>query len=129
LEGISMLAAAVGSLVVPLLVATIGAKAAVIGVGALLPIVLLLCGRRVFQIDAGATVPVVEIALLRLVPFFHALPAPQLEGLARSLVPLDAAPGEVVIAQGDVGDRFYAIGEGEVEVTADGRHVATLGRG
>ena len=37
--------------------------------------------------------------------------------------------GTAVIVQGDEGDRFYVIDEGEVEVVADGRHIASLGRG
>lgn len=128
LEGVSMLAMAAGALLVPLLVSTLGTRAAVVGTGLVLPLAFLLCGRRALQIDAGATVPVVEIALLRAVPFFQALPAPQIEGVARALVPVDAVPGQVLIREGEAGDRFYVIAEGEVEVTAAGRHVATLRR-
>src|SRR5262249_20060083 len=36
--------------------------------------------------------------------------------------------GEVIVRQGDIGDRYYAIAEGTVEIAHDGRHVATLGR-
>jgi len=129
LEGVSMLAMAAGALIVPLLVSTAGARVAVVGTGVVLPLALLLCGRRVLQIDSGATVPVVEIALLRSLPFFQALPAPQIEGLARALTAIDADAGDVLIREGEIGDRFYVIAEGEVEVTAGGRHVATLERG
>ena len=38
-------------------------------------------------------------------------------------------PAQVVVQQGDVGDRYFVIESGEVEVVGDGRVVATLGPG
>jgi cyclic nucleotide-binding protein/MFS transporter len=128
LEGMSMLGMALGSLLVPVLVGLLGTKAAVIGTGAVLPVAMALCGKKLLEIDAGANVPVVEIALLRSQKLFESLPAPQLEGLARSLVPIDLEPGEVLIKEGDVGDRFYVIGEGDVTVSKEGKDVAVLRR-
>jgi CRP-like cAMP-binding protein len=57
------------------------------------------------------------------------LPPPTLESLARALIPEDVAPGVEVVTQGDEGDRFYVIADGEVDVIADGVHLATLQRG
>jgi MFS family permease len=129
LESLSMIGLAVGSLLVPVLVTVGGAEAALIGVGSLLPLAAILVGRSVRHLDDAADVPVVQIGLLRSLPMFALLPAPELEGVARSLVPLDVAEGVVVVQQGDVGDRFYVIADGLVAVTEDGGWVRDLARG
>jgi CRP-like cAMP-binding protein len=71
----------------------------------------------------------VQIQLLRLIPIFAPLPAPELEGLARALEPLHVAAGTVVIREGEAGDRFYAIAAGELQVTKGGHDVKALRRG
>ena len=60
---------------------------------------------------------------------FAPLPPPTLEVLARGLQRVEVPAGTVVIRQGDPGDLFYAIADGEVEVVRDGNRVAVLGRG
>src|SRR5262245_17089944 len=49
------------------------------------------------------------------------------ERVAVRLVPLTVAAGELVIRSGEVGDRFYIVGDGEFDIEADGRH-ASAGR-
>ena len=41
----------------------------------------------------------------------------------------DMAAGDVVVTEGDPGDLFYVIADGEVEVTRGGRRQGTLGEG
>ncbi len=127
-EGLSMCALAVGSILVPALIALGGPALAFAVTGGVLPIFVLVFLRRLLAIDAAATVPIVEISLLRSMRIFGSLPAPAVEGLAHSLEPVDVPATTVVIRQGDRGDRFYAIADGEVEVVCDGIQVATLGR-
>jgi Na+/melibiose symporter-like transporter len=127
-EGLSMAGLAVGSALVPLLVSLGGARAALFGVAGILPLLLVLTGRTLVRADASASVPVVEIALLRTSPIFAALPAPTLEGLAGSLEEVDVPAGEIFIRQGDHGDRFYLIADGQVEVEVDGTLVAVRRR-
>lgn len=129
MEGVGAIGLAAGSAFVPVIVATVGVEAAIVATGAVLPIALLLCGRALLHVDEHATVPVVEIALLRCVSFLQALPAPELESLARGLVRVDAAAGQVLTAEGDVGDRFYVIAEGEVDTWTKGAYLRRLGRG
>lgn len=129
LEGLSMAALAVGSIAVPAIVAGLDAEAACLVAGAVLPVALILFGHRLRAIDAAATVPVVEIALLRSLPIFAPLPAAELEGVARELEPVEAAAGTVIIRQGEAGDRYYAVADGDVEVSVDGQPVQRRGRG
>jgi hypothetical protein len=127
-EGLSMAGLAVGSLLVPLLAHFGGTRTALIGTAAVVPLAGLLGGRAIRTLDAAARVPVVEIALLRSMPHFRALPGPQLEGLAQAVHRRPFADGDTIIRQGDAGDTFYAIAEGEVDVFVDGAYVATRGR-
>jgi MFS family permease len=117
LEGLSMAALAIGSLLTPALIAAVGARPAIVALGCVLPLVALLTASRLVVVDRAATVPVVELGLLRSLPMFASLGAPQLESLARALVPVPCAPGECVVREGDVGDRFYLVADGQLAVT------------
>jgi CRP-like cAMP-binding protein len=44
-------------------------------------------------------------------------------------VPLRVEPGTVIVREGDAGDRFYIVAEGEIEVSQDGRVLSELGSG
>jgi hypothetical protein len=128
-EALAMTGLAIGSAILPLLVAGGGTVVAVLGTASILPLVALMGGRALLALDAAAHVPIVEIALLRSLRVFHALPAPVLEGLARSLEPVGLAAGEALIREGEPGDRFYAIADGRLQVTIGGAPVATNVRG
>jgi hypothetical protein len=129
LEGVQMAALAAGSILVPVIFALGGLPLAFVCVGGLLPLFAIVCGRRLLDIDRHATVPVVEITLLRSVPLFAALPPPTLESLARALEPVVAEAGSEVIREGDQGDRYYVIADGELEIARDGRVAAVRRRG
>jgi MFS family permease len=129
LEGLTMGALAAGSLLTPLLVGLAGGRAAVIGVGAVLPVALLLAAPRLLAIDRRATVPVVELSLLRSLPLFAPLGPPQLESLASELEPVRVSAGEAVVRAGEPGDRFYAVADGELEASSEGRPLRILRRG
>jgi CRP-like cAMP-binding protein len=80
-------------------------------------------------VDDVATVPVVAIALLRSMRIFRVLPVPALEGIAHGAGSVSCSAGTTIISQGESGDSYYAIANGTVEVTRDGRWLAQLGRG
>ena len=100
-----------------------------LGVAAVLPLAAVAGGRAVFRLDAETPVPVVEIALLRSLPLFAELPAPAIEGLAAALTPVQLRAGAVLIRQGDPGDAYYAIAEGELDAVQDGQLLRRCGRG
>jgi MFS family permease len=129
LEGLEMAGLAFGSLLATGLFALGGVRAAFAGVAAIFPLVALSGGRRLLEIDRHATAPVVEVALLRSVPMLSLLPPPTLESLARALTPEEVPAGFEVVTQGEEGDRFYVIADGEADVVADGNLVASLARG
>jgi MFS family permease len=130
LEGLTMLALATGSIVAAMLISAFGVQPALVAIGAFLPLVILLTSGRLLSIDRRAEAPDEEtLALLRGIPFFAQLPAPAMERVMANLVPGEAARGDVLIREGDAGDRFYVIAEGDAVVTRGGRHVASLGPG
>jgi CRP-like cAMP-binding protein len=85
--------------------------------------------RQIQKVDAAATIPQVEIQLLRAISIFAALPAPSLEGVARDLEPFEVSQGTVVIKEGERGDCYYAIADGELAVTLDNQFLRTVSRG
>lgn len=129
LESLMNFGLAAGSLLVPLLVELWGATAALVGTATLVLALLLLSLGRLRQLDASADVPVVEMSLLRTIPLFAPLPAPSLETLARAMSPMSLSAGTVLIRQGDSGDCYYAIADGELDIVLDGTHVGVRRRG
>jgi MFS family permease len=127
LEGITMVGLAVGAVLAPLLVNTLGARAAVACTGAILPLVLVLSLARLRALDAQATAPVVEIGLLRATSLFAPLGVPALESVARSLTPVEVSAGTDVVLLGDAGDNYYVIADGRLSVSVGG--VLTRGDG
>src|SRR5262249_45393669 len=79
--------------------------------------------------EVGAPVAEEYFSLLRENPIFSPLPVATLERLSRDLVPVDAVSGEEVITQGDQGDSFYLIEDGEVEVFENGNFRRNEGPG
>jgi cyclic nucleotide-binding protein/MFS transporter len=129
LEALSMGGLALGSLLVPVVIALSGPRAACIALGALLPLGALLAGGRLLALDRDANVPIVEISLLRSMPLFAPLGAPTLESLGRATEDVEVDAGRAVIRTGERGDRFYAIADGSFEVSVQGKPVAVLERG
>jgi MFS family permease len=120
----------IGAALVPALIAWVGVEAAFIATGAFLPLLVVLFGASVARIDATAPAPEAEeLRILASVPIFAPLPGGSLEHVASRLVPLRVEPGTVIVREGDPGDRFYIVAEGEVDVSQDGKPVTELEAG
>jgi MFS family permease len=115
MEGLLMGAIGLGGLLAPLVIALVGAKAALVATGVVLPAATVLAARRLVAIDRTTVAPE-HAALLRAVPLLGVLPEHVLEFLASSAATVAVADGETVFREGDHGDRFYVIARGEVEI-------------
>jgi len=129
LEALVMLAVGIGAVAGTLLVGLVGLRGAWIATGAVLPLLAILSWRGMAAADERAVIPERELALLRGVPMFEVLPLTALEQVAADLRPMRFAAGDPVIRQGDVGDHFYVIAAGEVEVRVGERVVRREGPG
>jgi MFS family permease len=121
LWALAMGGVAVGSIATPALVHGIGARAAFLVVGSILPVLTLVTYSRLAEIDHAAA-PAPELDLIERVPMFAPLSIAAKERVAANLVPLSVQAGELVITAGEVGDRFYIVGGGELDIFAEGLH-------
>ena len=69
------------------------------------------------------------LVLLRQVPLFAPLEPKSLERIAQQLVRIEVPAGEVLIREGDEGDRFYVIESGQMTATLRGRGAVADGSG
>jgi len=115
-----------GALLAPLLVSGLGIRGALVASGVLLPLLAALLWRRLVRLDTGYVATDDGVELLRGVAILSPLDLPTLERLARALVPLSVSAGEVVIREGEAGDRYYVIAQGELRVSIAGRPLRTL---
>lgn len=129
LEGLLMLGLALGSLSVPILIHATGTGTAFAIAGLSLPALAVARLGALRRVDASVHAPVAELAALRSSTIFASLPGPELEGLARSLRLSEWPAGDVLIREGEPGDRFYLVRAGTLHVTSGGRTLSRLGPG
>jgi MFS family permease len=129
LEAGVMLSIGLGSAIAPLLVLVAGPRGALIITGAILPTLAVLSWPWVSRADARGVIPERQLGLLRGVPMLAPLPLTVLEQVASELIAVRFSAGASIIRQGDLGDRFYILAEGEAEATIDGSPVRRMGAG
>jgi MFS family permease len=129
LESLIALSVGLGAVVTPVVMDLVGLRAALVMLGLLSPVAVSLCWLRLRALDDRMVRRDDELEALRGVALFDVLPLPALEDVARQLDHVIVPAGATVFSQGEEGDRFYVVMDGEAEVIGDGRRVAGLGPG
>jgi MFS family permease len=119
-RGVLLLSMGLGSAVTPLLIHAWGTRGTLAATGALLVIAAAVFMPALAAIDSKIAVPGPDVALLRQVPFFRPLPFAVIEHLATELQSATYEPGDVIIREGEPGERFYMIVKGRVRASKDG---------
>jgi predicted MFS family arabinose efflux permease len=129
LESLVALAVGLGSILTPLLIHLFGIRGALVAIGLMTPAVAAFAWSRLVRVDEGLGAQADVIDRLRAVTMLRPLPVSTIEQLARNVREESAEPGQVVIKQGQVGDSFYVIIDGEIEVSKNGRLLRVLSDG
>jgi MFS family permease len=128
-ESLVALTVALGALVTPPVIDLLGIRGALLALGVVAPALVALSWRRLRAIDASMAHRDAEIGVLNRVGMLRPLPMPAIDSLAVHVGRVHFAAGQEVFHQGDHGDRFYVIGDGEADVIGDGRLIGTMGVG
>ena len=78
---------------------------------------------RLRALIRGASALDSKCAELRRIPLFASLPPKWFDLLVRTADLVDVPAGKVLIREGETGHEFFAIAEGEVEISSDGTAV------
>jgi len=129
LEALALATIGVGGLIAPVMVTQLGVRGSLMLTGLFLPALTVLSWKGLNGIDAYAVVAQSRVMLLRTIPMFAPLSSLLLERMASSLKPVKIEAGEEIFRQGDIGDTFYVISDGEVEIAVDGKTARRLRAG
>jgi hypothetical protein len=124
-----LLSMGLGSAVAPPLIHTLGARGTLTATGLLLVVAAAAYLPRLTAIDRTIAAPGADFALLRRVSFFRPLPFATVEHLASGLEPASYEPGEVIIAEGEPGERFYLIAAGRARAHKGNQQLSEMGPG
>ncbi len=105
-----------GALAAPVLVSAFGLRPVLILIGALLPVLALLLRPRFDSLDVRSQPSPELVDVFSRVPLLAPLPPTTVEKVAARSSIADAEAGEVLLTEGEDGDLFYVILDGEVEV-------------
>jgi MFS family permease len=120
MESGRLAAMALGSIIATVMLELLDVRLTLVILGALVPVFMLFCWSRLRAFEVGAPVAEDHYRLLRENSIFAPLPIATVERLSHDLVPVEAPAGQELVVQGEIGDRFYLIESGQVEVFENG---------
>jgi CRP-like cAMP-binding protein len=118
-EAVGLLGVALGAAIAPMLIDAWGERIAFVPIGLGCAAFTVIALRRLRRLDGSARLFPEELALLREVAFLAPLAPYELERLARNAEWVTVSAGDVVIRQGDPGDRFFVVEAGRYRVVVD----------
>jgi MFS family permease len=127
-ESLLVAGMAVGALLMPLLINTVGLRTGLAIIGASVTALVLAGVAGLNRIDTTRLAPP-NLPLVVANDILGPLPETVQERLARALIEFKMPAGAVVCREGDAGDRYYIIGHGRAEVSMAGQIVNELGPG
>jgi MFS family permease len=129
LESLILAAMAIGAVVADPLVRWLGARGALVAVGASLPVLLVPLWPTLRRVDAEAAIAEDPLALLRRIPMFSDLPEQILERLAAGAIEVTAVPDQAVVSRGESGRYFFVLATGRAAVELEDGPSRELGPG
>jgi MFS family permease len=108
-----------GAMLAPLVVKLIGLRAALLVVGACLPLLVAFRWHALAQLEAGIRIPERPFKALRGIEMFAPLPLATIENVSRMVDAVHVHAGEIVVREGEYGDLFYVVAEGELDVSCE----------
>ena len=118
-----------GAAAAPAVVAAFGAEGALTVAGLLLPLLVLGLWRPLAGLEAGTAIAPDLLTLVRSHDLFAPLPLVVQESLVHRLEAVSVPAGSAVIREGEMGDSFFLVESGTLEVSRHGRTIATQSRG
>ena len=128
-RAVLLLSMGLGAVIAPVLIDALGARGALTTTGLLLVAITAMAVPSLTAIDHRVSAPGPDLGLMRQVSFFRPLPFAIVDQLASELQSATYEPGDVIIEDGQPGERFYMIADGRARVCKDGTELRQMGPG
>src|SRR5829696_973561 len=128
-ESTYVVTTAVGAALAGAAVGLLGIQGALLTTAGTIALLALATGRPLARLEATVAIPEREFALLRGLGIFAPLSIATIETLAARLDEVTVAAGDVIVREGDPGDRCYLIAEGRIALSKSSGWHGTMGPG
>ncbi len=129
LDSMAAATAALGGVVASVILSVVGIQAALVLAGAILPVAAVLTRPALLRAESRTPSHEEQAQLLQSNPLFGPLSLSVIEELAAILRPRSFGDGEYLIREGEPGDQYLIVADGEVEVIQAGSALRRLGPG